>query len=177
MQVWVRPLLRQLKPETVSDESFEWEFQQVPFVWRRVSQLFSHQFESEPMEELLGSVLCDLPSREVFDQLFAIYPFFILAKSPGFCQAFHGGQETIQVVIFSASDLRPMSWSAKRGCIAHELGHVVRGDVLRPFSLDDPYRHGIERATDDLCCEWGFTEEIASVRKYLSERRIENGTV
>jgi hypothetical protein len=118
------------------------------------------------MEFLLGSCVSDLP-REVFDKLFAANPFFILAKGAGFCQAFRGGQETIQVVIFCASDLRPMSWLAKRGCVLHELAHVVCGDVLKPFSLQDPYRHGIERATDDLVIQWGFAEEIAAVRKYL----------
>jgi hypothetical protein len=125
------------------------------------------------MEFLLGSCVSDLP-REVFDKLFAANPFFILAKGAGFCQAFRGGQETIQVVIFCASDLRPMSWLAKRGCVLHELAHAVRRDVLKPFCLEDPFRLELEKETDKLAIEWGFAEEIAAVRKYLLERRIKN---
>ena len=170
MQHWVLPLRRQCRPETISEESWEWEAGQPPFVWRWLANLFLHKFGNDSMMELLGSVLCDLP-KDAFDKILATYPIFILARSAGFAQKFHAPGDTT-VVIFTASELAQMNWSERRATVAHELAHVVAGHLDQPFSLDDPFLHRQQKEADDLCREWGF--KIDAVRKYL-ERRKENG--
>jgi len=170
MKDWVIPLLRQIRPEMISEQSYEAEIQQVPFCWRRVANLFLHEFGSDSMTELLGSVLCDLFKSD-FDKIVAVYPFFILARGAGFCQKLHRASGDLNMVIFVASELAPMNWSARRGCVAHELGHVVLGHLNSSFSLDDPYREKQQAEADNLVRAWGLGYEIDSVRKYLSERR------
>ena len=82
MQDWPRPLLRSLRSENVSEESQERELDQIPLVWRAVSSLFLHRFESEGMVGLLGSVLCAIPKSD-FDKILAAYPFFYFGEVRG----------------------------------------------------------------------------------------------
>jgi hypothetical protein len=122
------------------------------------------------MSEVFGSVICDLP-KNIFDELFAMNPFFVYSSNWGFCQMLHpGSRAEIPLVIFSQGGLKGMNWSQRRACVSHELAHLILGHLSRPFSLDDPYRRELEGEADQLCCDWGFQEEITSVRKYLKER-------
>jgi hypothetical protein len=169
MRDWVLPFLRELRPETVSPESFETEIAQAPFAWRRLTSIFLNDFQHDAISQLVGSVIADIP-KSAFDELLRIYPFFSLVRSAGFCQRFHDDRGTITVVFFCQSDLRPMSWLERRGCVVHELGHLVRDDLSASFSLDDPFHHEREAATDALCINWGFGDEIKSVRRYFKEK-------
>ena len=173
MRDWVIPTLRAIRPEGVSEEAYEAELAEPTFAWRRLGNLFLHQFDSDGMTELLGSVLGDIP-RSDFDKLFEIHPFFILARSAGFCQKFHATGD-VQIIVFTETDLLPMTWEQRRGCVGHELAHVILGHLDRPFSLDDPWRKKQEKEADDLCREWGLSEEINGVRRHLFERRIKDG--
>ena len=175
MQSWVQPLLRQLRPDGISEESYECEISQVPFVWRRIANLFLHRFESEGMELLLGSVLSDLP-RSAFDRLFEIRPFFILLKSAGLVQQIHAHGD-VPLVIFSQAELENMNWSQRRGVVAHEFAHLILDHVSRPFSLTDPYKEKMQLEADDLCREWGLQDEIKSVRLYLKQKGEEHGSI
>ena len=177
MKDWVKPLLRRLRPEKVSPEAFDAELSQPPLVWRRLAGLFLHDFRSDGMVELLGSVLADLPPWE-FDLLFRTRPFFILAKSPGFVQSLHATGSLV-LIIFHESELQPMTWTERRGVIIHELVHVLKSHATRPFSLDDPHRSALEAQCDDTARELGFSEEIDAVRRYVKkkERRLNHGRI
>jgi hypothetical protein len=168
MKDWVIPFLMSFRPEAVSKELFEGELQRPVFTWRRIANLLMHFFDSDSMVELLGSVLVDLPKSD-FDKIVAAYPIFVLARSAGFCQRIHTRGDT-SLVVFVESDLRPMNWCERRGCVAHELAHVVKGHLSLPFSLDDPWKEKQQSEADALCHEWGLSEEITAVRKYLERR-------
>lgn len=176
MKDWVVPLLRSLRPEFVSERCYEEELAQPVFVWRRIANLLIHDFASDSMVELLGSILSDLP-KDAFLKILEMCPFFILAKSAGFCQMIHSDRPDIPLVIFSQGELMPMNLSERRGCIGHELAHLSLGHLSRSFSLDDPYRDRQEREADDLVREWGLQNEIDAVRAYLKKQKggNENG--
>ena len=165
MRDWSVSLLKSLRDEKlVSEEGWNDELQHPPFVWRRIADLFLHRFDSDAMTELLGSTLCDIP-RTDFDKIFAENPFFILVKSAGFRQKLHRALGDIIVVVFVVSELAGMNWEQRRATIAHELAHIVRHDLNKSFSLNDPWRRKQEEEADDLCRQWGF--DIDSLRSYL----------
>jgi hypothetical protein len=119
MQDWVEPLRRQLRPETVSPEIFDAEGQHLHFVWKEIAGLFLHQFNSEGMELLLGSVLVDLP-KDVFDKLLTAYPYFILLRSAGMCQQIWG--ESRRTQCFFLVELKDMNFTQRRGPV-HSQPH------------------------------------------------------
>jgi len=171
-QPWVVLLLQSIRPSAISEESWAEEIQERPFASRRVSNLFMHQFGSDGMVELLGSVLTDLP-QEAFSKLLKADPIFILSRGCGFCQRVHRDVCDVVLVIFSEVDLAKMTWFGRRGVIAHELAHICLDHLTAHFSLDDPSKFKLEAEADNLCQKWGFDEEISEVRKFLKLKEAE----
>lgn len=167
MRDWVIPILKAIRPETISEESYSAELTEMAFVWRRVANLFLHEFDSEGMRELLGSVLVDLWKKD-FDKLVKAYPFFILARTAAFCQMIHT-PGNVPIVVFVESDLLPMSWEHRRAIVGHECAHVILNHLTIPFSLDDPWRQRQQDEADALCREWDL--DIDGVRKFLERRK------
>jgi len=159
---WVLPFLRSIKPETVSDEVYEQELARPVFCWRHLSNIFLHKFNNDHMDELLGAVISEMHKSD-FDKLLKAYPFFVLLRSPGMVQLFHASGD-VHLVMFCLSDLSAMGWFKAKALVAHEIAHVVLDHCSQPFSLDDPWLEKKQKEADELCCQWGFTEEIQAVR-------------
>jgi hypothetical protein len=163
-------LVRPLKPDTVSIESFEREISELPFLRRRLASLFVHDGR-DYASELFGSVLANLP-RNIFDEILRIYPVIIFSRSCGFAQRFYSRKKTT-LIIFSEDELLKMGWLAGRGVIAHEFCHLIRRDLDRGLSLEDPWGLQREAQTDALCIQMGFKTEIEAVRAYLRRQKGE----
>jgi hypothetical protein len=170
MKDWVKPTLLALRPETISEQSYEDELRQPVFCWRRLVDIFHHNLVGEA-RDVVGSVLGDLPVQ-VFDKLVEIRARFIYMDSLGLATRFSRDESAM---IFTP-ELLTCGWMAGRGIVIHEISHHYRDDPSAEFSLSDPYGQRRENATDILCIEWGFEEEIIQIRKYLStnERRKRN---
>lgn len=171
MRDWVIPFLREIRPESISEQSYEAELAEIVFVWGRMANLFLHKFDSDGMVQLLGSVVCCM-DKEDFDKLFESCPIFILARSPAFVQKIHA-EGDVPVIIFLESELALMNWSQRQATVGHEIAHIVLGHCDRSFNLDDPWHEKQQEEADALCRRWGF--EIDGLRKYLLERRVNDG--
>lgn len=169
MQAWVIPLLKKIKPETVSDAVWETIISQPDFAARYIANLFCHCFGDDGVVQVLGDVLIRLPET-YFQKILLAYPLFVLLRSPAMVQQIHANRD-LPLVVFSQAEIANMSWLARRGAVVHELLHVVRQDYSKGFCLSDPDRRSMEKECDQECIALGFGDEITSVRNYLSERR------
>jgi hypothetical protein len=115
-----------------------------------------------------GSVLSDLP-KEVFLQLVGMKNvFFTFTPNPGAeVKPFVledrdnlGDWSRIIVVTFPYA-VYGMPLMAIRGSIVHELVHVCLHSETKVGSND-----AMEEEADKVAGDWGFTEEIAEMRKY-----------
>jgi hypothetical protein len=171
MQEWVPGFLMLARPETVSEESFREEINTPAFAWRRLTKLFHHNFKSDYMLELVGSVLADLP-QDKFDRFVKSLPCFVLADHLGYCQRFH--LVDVATMIVFDKEILGMDWLAARGVCIHEIVHAIRDDPSEPFCLDDPLARRLETECDLECMELGFEDEIVAVRKYIERRKKRN---
>lgn len=167
LRLWVSNFLKSLRPESISEASLDAEILSPVFCWRKLINCFHHNFQyNEPMQELCGSVLSDL-EKEAFRKFAEALPVFILADCLGWVQRI--GPISSSVLVVFSGDILSLSWQAGRGVVFHEIAHVALNH--QGLSVGDPGCKTKESDADKLVVEWGFSEEITAVRKYLNGRR------
>ncbi len=172
MREWAIPFLRSKGDPNISAEELEREISVHFFACKRLTGLFNTIFvnNNERLSYLLGSVLGDLPSLEILEDIRGLNPFFIFPAPLAFVTRLNCKPFENPIVVILSKDLLEMNDSSARGCFAHEVAHLS----LRHFEscqigrLEFYTRLECEKEADILCQSWGFDSEIENIRNYIS---------
>jgi hypothetical protein len=173
MKDWVKPYLlkEQYGPFKRDYEDKEWVYFDL---LDYLNHDFGHFNIGDTFGQIFGSVLADLP-QEAFEKICNMNDVvFIFIPSRGAeVKIFRTGVkkgERLRVVIFPhTSFFQPPK--VLKGEIVHELAHVFlehyhpKGEPKAKYEDNE-----IERQADQTAIDWGFNEEICSLRDYIAKQ-------
>jgi len=169
MKDWVPEFLRAKGDQNISIEELERDLQIPVFCYRRLAGCFRiltpRYYDRECLYFLIGYVLGNLP-KDIFQTVMALKTTFVASENFGSVTRLEEGGTLVTLNrILGLRDAEAI------GVIAHELAHAVGGELFGSlYGVDD-----LESRADDLASQWGFKEEIESIRTYLKRKGEKNG--
>ena len=162
MKSWVTRILKVIRPDYVSEESWGQEIHIPVFAWKRLSGLMQTNWVDERFTEIFGSCLAQLSEDDFLYLLRMKNLYLILPERLGEVHGFSKGSNSAVVICIFSPDILLLPDIKIRGIIAHELGHIFEDHYAlsewRPQSE-------IEGEANQRAINLGFSDEIEAIRQ------------